>query len=181
MEVLTTSLPGLLRLRPDVFRDARGYFMEPWNEARYRAAGIGVRFVMDGESYSKKGTVRGLHFREPPESKLVRCIMGRIFDVAVDLRPDSPTFGRWEGFELSAENHEQLFIPAGFAHGFSVLSEESLMLYKKTELFDAKLERGVRFDDPEIGVDWRVEITTVSERDRSNPSFLELFAGSGIG
>ncbi|MBI2374135.1 MAG: dTDP-4-dehydrorhamnose 3,5-epimerase [Deltaproteobacteria bacterium] len=176
MEILPTRLAGLLRIRPQVHSDARGYFLEPWSVDRYRAAGIGAVFVMDGESYSRKGTVRGLHFRDPPEAKLVRCVSGRIFDVAVDLRVGSETFGHWEGFELSGDNHEQLFVPAGFAHGFSVLSDDALMLYKKTELFDGSKERGVRFDDPEIGVDWRTEVTTVSDRDRAAPTLRTLFA-----
>ncbi|MCC7384148.1 MAG: dTDP-4-dehydrorhamnose 3,5-epimerase [Deltaproteobacteria bacterium] len=177
MERLPTKFAEVFRLRPQVFRDSRGYFFEPYNEARLASLGITNHFVMDGESFSRRGTVRGLHFREPGEAKLVRCVRGTIWDVVVDIRPGSATFGQWEGHELSSDNFEQLLVPIGFAHGFSVLSEEAAMLYKKTELYDAKAEKGIRLDDPAIGVDWRVPITTMSDRDRTAPTLKEWATG----
>lgn len=167
MQVFPTRLAGLVHFQPKLFGDARGYFLEAYSPDSAQQVGIDARFVMDGESLSARGTMRGLHYREPGEAKLVRCVRGAIWDVVVDLRPDSPTFGQWEGFELSEDNHHQLFVPVGFAHGFSVLSESALMLYKKTELYDGAKERSLRWNDPAIGVDWRVPITTISPRDEA--------------
>ena len=136
MEIIKTPIEGLLVIEPRVFRDARGYFVETYNEQRYREAGIDAQFVQDNQSCSSYGVVRGLHFQKPPyaQAKLVCCTVGRVLDVAVDLRPESPTFGQWFGVELSEENKRQFFIPKGFAHGFSVLSESAIFTYKCVDL-----------------------------------------------
>lgn len=179
MQRLPTKFPEVIRLKPQVFRDARGYFFEPWNLERHKNNGVAHNFVMDGESFSTQGTVRGLHFREPGEVKLVRCVKGAIWDVVVDIRPSSPTFGQWEGYELSDQNFEQILVPIGFAHGFSVLTDEAVMMYKKTQYYDAAAEKGVRFDDPAIGVDWRVQITNISARDQNAPTLRDYLAQKG--
>lgn len=176
VETFPTRLAGLVHFKPNVFGDARGYFLEAYSPDSAEKLGIAARFVMDGESLSSLGTVRGLHYREPGEAKLVRCVRGAIWDVVVDLRPDSPTYGQWEGFELSEANHRQLFVPVGFAHGFSVLSDTAVMLYKKTELYDGSKERSLKWNDPTLGVDWKVPITTVSPRDEAAESFAALSA-----
>lgn len=176
VEVFATRLAGLVHFKPKVFGDSRGYFLEAYSPDSAEQIGIDARFVMDGESLSARGTLRGLHYREPAEAKLVRCVRGALWDVVVDLRPDAPTFGQWEGFELSEENHHQLFVPAGFAHGFSVLSESALMLYKKTELYDGAKERSLKWNDPQLGIDWRVPVTTVSPRDEAAESFAAFAA-----
>ena len=170
MDVKTLALPGLILLTPRRFSDARGYFEETYNEATFRAAGISTHFVQDNQSYSAvPGTIRGLHFQaEPhPEIKTVRCMRGAIYDVAVDVRPSSPTFGRWEAFELSASNNKVLYIGAGFAHGFQVLEPDSEVLYQMSESYYPELSRGVRYDDPAMGIRWPLAVTMVSERDRN--------------
>lgn len=176
VETVRSRLNGPIHIRPKVHGDRRGYFMESFVGPRYRELGIDANFVMDGESLSRKGTVRGLHFRDPGEAKLVRCVMGAIWDVVVDMRVESPTYGQWEGFELSEENHAQLYIPVGFAHGFSVLSEAALMLYKKTEVYDAVAEKGIAWNDPAIAIDWKVEVTTLSDRDQKHPTLAQWTA-----
>ena len=157
MQVTATSLPEVLIVAPRVFGDARGFFLESWNEAAFnQAVGYEVRFVQDNHSRSRRGVLRGLHFQLPPhaQGKLVRVASGAVFDVAVDMRKSSPTFGRWEGIELSAENHRQLWIPPGFAHGFLVLSESADFLYKTTACYAPQSEGAVRWDDPAIGITW---------------------------
>lgn len=177
MEVTSLPLSGLLLLKPKVFRDARGFFVETYSEPRYRAAGIDCGFVQDNHSRSSRGTLRGLHYQSAPgQAKLIRVGLGRIFDVAVDLRPESPTFGRWFGAELDAEEHAQLFIPVGFAHGFCVLSEVAEVLYKVSSVYDAKTEVGLRWDDPDIGVKWPVSEPLLSERDKTAESFAAFAA-----
>jgi len=168
---------GLRLVKPQVYRDARGFFIETWSETRYREAGIDVTFAQDNHSHSRVDTVRGLHYQAfgagvgPGQAKLVRVAHGRIWDVAVDLRPDSPTFGRWAAQVLDGEHHEQLFIPAGCAHGFAVLSASADVLYKVSTPYDPTTERGVAWDDPELAIAWPVKAPILSERDRNNPSF----------
>ncbi|MFO1251321.1 MAG: dTDP-4-dehydrorhamnose 3,5-epimerase [Inhella sp.] len=157
MNVIETALPGVLILEPKVFGDARGFFTESWNEARFNAAvGSEVRFVQDNHSRSSRGVLRGLHFQRAPhaQGKLVRCVAGAVFDVAVDLRQGSATFGRWVGVELNADNHRQLWIPAGFGHGFLTLSDSADFLYKTTDYYAPQAEGCVRWDDADIGIQW---------------------------
>jgi dTDP-4-dehydrorhamnose 3,5-epimerase len=180
MNVIPGGLEGLLVIEPKVFRDDRGFFLEPYNSARYKSAGIGVDFVQDNHSFSTRGVLRGLHFQTSPgQAKLLRCGRGRIWDVAVDIRPASPTFGKWWGLELDSESHRQLFIPVGFAHGFCVLSEEAEVLYKCSAVYDPVTESGVAWDDPEIGVQWPTTEPIVSVRDQGNQSFAQYRARIG--
>lgn len=170
MLVRETALPGVLVIEPRVFEDNRGYFSETWNRKRFAAAGIDIDFVQDNHSLSREvGTVRGLHCQAPPEpqAKLVRCGRGRLHDVAVDVRRGSPTYGRWTAVELSAENHLQLFIPAGFLHGFITREPDTEIIYKCTHYYSADCEMAVRFDDPEIGIDWGIDAADaiLSQRD----------------
>ncbi len=170
MKFTPLPLSGLVLVEPVVHQDARGFFMETYREDLFAAAGITARFVQDNHSSSRRGTVRGLHYqRSPGQAKLVRCASGTIWDVAVDIRPESPTFGQWHGVELSAENRRMLFVPIGFAHGFAVLSDVAEVLYKVSVPYDAAEERGIAWDDPGIGVDWRVEDPVLSDRDRRHP------------
>ena len=177
MEILQTPLPGLLLVKPGVFIDQRGYFLESYNAERFKEAGIDHVFVQDNESLSFKGVIRGLHYQLEPaaQSKLVRVISGTVFDVAVDLRKNSPTFGHWYGVELSGENKLQMLIPKGFAHGLSVLSPSVLFAYKCDQLYNRALERSIRFDDPELDIDWKIPVADriVSEKDRSAPFFAK--------
>lgn len=171
MEVTRLELDGLLLVQPRVYRDDRGWFFEPYNEARYRRAGILDRFVQDNHSCSSRETVRGLHYQgSPGQVKLLSVTVGAVLDVAVDIRVDSPTFGRWLAVELDAERHNQLYIPIGFAHGFCVLSEEAQVMYKVSALYDPAEERTIAWDDPEIGVKWPVRNPVLSPRDRSGES-----------
>jgi dTDP-4-dehydrorhamnose 3,5-epimerase len=170
MKVTTCDLQGLLIIEPDVFGDNRGYFMESWNRQRYRDAGIDFDFVQDNFSLSRRGTLRGLHFQNPfAQGKLVSVLQGEVFDVGVDIRRSSPTFGRWFGMTLSAENKRQFFLPPGFAHGFLVLSEMALFHYKCTDYYSPKDEQGFRWDDPDVGIKWPVENPILSKRDAAAP------------
>jgi dTDP-4-dehydrorhamnose 3,5-epimerase len=157
LTITPTSLPEVLIVEPKVFGDARGFFTESWNESRFNAAvGYEVKFVQDNHSRSARGVLRGLHFQLPPhtQGKLVRCVAGAVFDVAVDMRVSSPNFGRWAGVELSAENQRQLWVPPGFAHGFVVLTDTADFLYKTTDYYAPQAEGCVRWDDPAIGIVW---------------------------
>lgn len=175
MNVVRTELDGVVRIEPKVFGDARGWFVETFQEARYREAGIDLPFVQDNLSRSTRGTLRGLHLQHPhDQGKLVWVPDGAVFDVAVDVRPDSPTFGRWVGFELSSTNHHQLWIPPGFAHGFVVLSETCLFAYKCTDLYAPAHEVGVAWNDPDIGIAWPIEPTQLSAKDRENPRLANV-------
>jgi dTDP-4-dehydrorhamnose 3,5-epimerase len=173
MEIEETGIYGLMIIKPRVLQDARGYFFESYNEGEFREAGIELSFVQDNQSRSNYGVIRGLHYQLEPraQTKLVRVLEGRIWDVAVDLRKNSPTFLQWMGVELSSENYLQLLVPKGFAHGFSVLSETAVVFYKCDELYAPDLEAGIRFDDPEIGVDWKIGVDerVLSERDARMP------------
>jgi dTDP-4-dehydrorhamnose 3,5-epimerase len=172
---LSTRLPGLALLEPRVFADDRGFFLESFREEELAGQGIVHDWVQDNHSRSVRGVVRGLHFSVGQgQAKLVRCVRGEIFDVAVDLRPGSPTFGRWEGVTLSDRNHLQLYIPVGFAHGFCVISEVADVAYKCSAYYDAELERELAFDDPTVGVRWPVARPLVSDRDRAAPRLEEI-------
>jgi dTDP-4-dehydrorhamnose 3,5-epimerase len=163
----STPLPGLLKIRPDVFGDARGFFQETWNLRRYTEAGLDRHFVQDNLSYSRRGILRGLHFQNPrPQGKLVYVLEGEVFDVAVDVRTDSPTFGQWYGETLSAENHLQLFVPEGFAHGFCVTSEFALFAYKCTDFYNPSAEFSLQWNDPAIGIQWPIQDPELSAKDR---------------
>jgi dTDP-4-dehydrorhamnose 3,5-epimerase len=166
MKVLTCDIAGLLILEPQVFGDARGFFLETYNERRYREAGLDATFVQDNLSFSRRGILRGLHFQNPnPQGKLLQVLQGEVFDVAVDVRLSSPTFAKWHGLVLSAENKRQFYIPPGFAHGFLVTSETALFQYKCTQLYSPKDEMAIRWDDPAIGIQWPLKDPMLSERD----------------
>lgn len=170
MRFLTPGIPGVLIVEPDVHRDARGYFFEAYHARKYREGGIPGDFVQDNESKSAQGTLRGLHGQlTKPQGKLVRVIEGEVYDVAVDVRRGSPTFGKWVGVNLSAENARQLWVPPDFLHGFCVLSPVARMQYKVTDFYDPKDEFGVIWNDPELAVDWPVTAPVLSPRDAGQP------------
>lgn len=176
MEVLKTELDGLLILKPKVFGDERGYFFESYNEEVYRNAGINLFFVQDNISKSKKGTIRGLHYQvgDKAQGKLCKVIYGKVLDVAVDIRFGSPTFGKYFSSELSEENHTQLWIPPGFAHGFSVLSDEAIFSYKCTALYSKQHERAILFNDKHLNIDWIIDEPIVSEKDLKAEPFSNI-------
>lgn len=169
MTIKTCSLPGLLILEPRVFQDDRGYFFESYRQSNFSELGLDVSFVQDNESKSKKGVLRGLHFQtENPQGKLVRVIQGEVFDVAVDLRQGSPTFGQWEGVLLTEENKTQFYIPPGFGHGFLVLSNEAIFTYKCTTYYDPASDSGILWNDPAIGINWpldQIPLPSLSPKD----------------
>ena len=173
MKTIHTALPGVLVLEPEVFGDARGYFFESWNQRDFDALASPVRWVQDNESKSRYGVLRGLHFQKGDfaQAKLVRAVVGRVLDVAVDLRRGSPTFGRHVAVELSAENHRQCFIPKGFAHGFAVLSDEAVFQYKCDAPYAPQAEAGIAWNDPALGIDWRLPEADIllSDKDRCHP------------
>ncbi|MCD8270312.1 MAG: dTDP-4-dehydrorhamnose 3,5-epimerase [Parabacteroides sp.] len=178
MNYIETEIPGVWIIEPKVFTDARGYFMEAFKQAEFEQHIGKIQFVQDNESCSSKGVLRGLHYQLAPysQSKLVRVITGRVLDVAVDLRAGSPTFGKYVSVELSAENKRQFFIPQGFAHGFHVLSEEAVFTYKVDNPYMPSHERGLRFDDPAIGIDWQIadiNAVNLSEKDTKAPLLSE--------
>lgn len=164
-------IAGVKLIKPQIFGDARGWFYETYNEKRYQDAGIDVRFVQDNQSFSQKNVVRGLHFQKPPftQAKLVSVIQGAVLDVAVDLRKGSPTYGQYVSAVLTGENHHQLFVPEGFAHGFSVLEDNTIFSYKCSNLYNKASEGSVRFDDPDIHIEWGVENPILSEKDTQGP------------
>jgi len=175
MNVENLPLFGLKLLRPRVFRDGRGFFLESYNEPRYREAGVDCSFAQDNHSRSVRGTLRGLHYQSHPgQAKLIRVAAGRIFDVAVDIRPASPTFGRWHGVTLDAEEQAQLFVPVGFAHGFCVVSDVADVLYKTSNVYDPKTESGFAWNDPDVGVEWPISEPLLSERDQRAEPFAML-------
>jgi dTDP-4-dehydrorhamnose 3,5-epimerase len=174
VKFLSTRLPEVMLVEPDVFPDDRGYFLETWHQEKFAAGGIPATFVQDNHSYSIRGTLRGLHAQlRRPQGKLVRAIQGEIFDVAVDIRPDSPTYRQWVGERLSGENFRQLWVPAGFAHGFLVLSGTAHVQYKCTDFYDRDDEIGIVWNDPGIGInwpiDWRDGEPRLSDKDREAP------------
>lgn len=175
MNVIPCELEGVLLIEPRVYGDARGYFLETWNERRYREAGIAGPFVQDNLSFSRRGAVRGLHFQNPSaQAKLVYVLEGEVFDVAVDLRRRSPTFGRWMGVRLSAENKRQLYIPVGFAHGFAVISETALFAYKCTDFYAPEHEVTLLWNDPDLAIPWPVDHPVLSEKDQRGRRLRDL-------
>ncbi len=175
MRIEELPLKGARLIYPDIFSDERGFFFESYHEPRYREAGVACAFVQDNHARSILGAVRGLHFqRGPGQAKLLRVTSGRIFDVIVDIRPDSPTFGKWHGAYLDATEHRQLFIPVGFAHGYCTVSDIAEVHYKVSAVYDKDLERAIRWDDPEIGIAWPVANAIVSARDATAPTMGQL-------
>ncbi len=178
MKVIETAIPGVLLIEPKVFGDARGYFFESWSSLKYRECGIDCNWIQDNESKSNFGVLRGLHYQAAPytQAKLVRVIAGAVLDVALDIRKGSPTYGKHVAVELSGENRRQLFIPRGFAHGFAVLSDEVLFAYKCDNLYMPDAERGIAFDDPALGIDWRVNPGKwiLSPKDSRHPRLAEI-------
>lgn len=176
MRATSTTLDGVLLIEPDVHGDHRGFFHESYRENVWADAGVPTTWVQDNHSRSRRGVVRGMHFSiGEGQAKLVRCGRGRILDVVVDLRRKSPTYGKWEGFELDDNTLKQLYIPVGFAHGFCVLSDVADVIYKCSSYYDPAFERGFRFDDPEVGIVWPQELSLdVSERDRTAPLLREI-------
>ncbi|MCX7798428.1 MAG: dTDP-4-dehydrorhamnose 3,5-epimerase [Melioribacter sp.] len=176
MVVEKTFIEGLLLIKPEIYYDERGYFFESYNQKKYNELGINFNFVQDNISKSKKGTIRGLHYQvgEYAQGKLCYVLKGKVLDVAVDIRFGSPTFGKYFSCELSDENKIQLWIPPGFAHGFSVLSEEAIFCYKCTSLYNKQYERGILFNDPILKIDWKVENPIVSTKDLSAKPFQEI-------
>ena len=177
MNVIKTDIPEVMIIEPKIFGDDRGYFFESWNKANYEAAGINCNWVQDNESRSRFGVLRGLHYQAAPytQAKLVRVILGSVLDVAVDIRKGSPTFGKHVAVELSAENKRQLYVPRGFAHGFVVLSDDVIFQYKCDNKYAPSHERGIAFDDPALGIDWRVKVDKfiLSPKDTCNPRLAD--------
>ncbi|CAN2039132.1 dTDP-4-dehydrorhamnose 3,5-epimerase [Candidatus Magnetomoraceae bacterium gMMP-15] len=170
MEIIQTPIDGVLILKPRVFNDERGFFIESHHQKRYADVGIDAVFVQDNLSFSQKGILRGLHFqKEHPQAKLIQVIQGEIFDVAVDIRPDSPDFGKWAGVYLSDQNHRQFFIPKGFAHGFCVLSKTAYVYYKCSDFYNSEDEAGILWSDPDLNIDWPVINPVLSSKDIENP------------
>lgn len=173
-----TNIPDLLLFEPRVFEDSRGYFFEAYNEQTFQQEGVSIRFVQDNQSKSSYGVIRGLHYQLTPhaQTKLVRALEGTILDVAVDIREGSPTYGQSFAVELSAENKKQLLIPAGFAHGFSVLSQTAIVLYKCDQFYNKESEGGIRYDDPSLNIDWRIETgkEIISDKDLALPLFFHF-------
>lgn len=166
-EFIKTSIEGVYIIEPTVFGDERGYFMETYHAGEFKEEGLDVAFVQDNQSKSLKGVLRGLHFQyTKPQGKLVRVIKGEVFDVAVDLRKDSPTYGQWEGVILSEKNKKQFYVPEGFAHGFLVLSDEAEFTYKCTDFYDAEDEGGILYNDPDIGIEWPIDEVVLSDKDK---------------
>jgi dTDP-4-dehydrorhamnose 3,5-epimerase len=176
MKINKTVLEGVLIIKPDVFPDTRGYFFESYSKKKYEAEGFDFNFVQDNISKSTKGTIRGLHYQvgEFAQGKLCQVVLGKVYDVAVDLRYGSLTYGKFFGVELSGENHLQFWLPPGFAHGFSVLSDEAIFMYKCTNYYSKKDERAIIYNDPDIGIDWKVEVPVVSEKDLLAIKFKEI-------
>ena len=175
MELVSLPLDGLKLIKPRIFSDDRGFFYESYRQNIYQDFGIETPFVQDNISFSKYGTIRALHFQSHPgQAKLVSCIQGKIWDVAVDIRPNSPTFGKWEAALLDDQNHHQFFIPVGFAHGYCVLSETATVHYKVSSIYDPKYECSIRWNDPDIRVDWPIQPLSLSPRDQISPFLKEL-------
>jgi dTDP-4-dehydrorhamnose 3,5-epimerase len=176
MLIEKNRIEGLIVIKPDVFEDQRGYFFESYNEEKFRQLGIDVKFLQDNESKSGKGVLRGLHFQVPPyqQGKLVRVIRGAVLDVAVDLRKSSPTYGQWASIELSEKNKWMYWIPAGFAHGFLTLEENTVFFYKCTQVYHRESEMGIAWDDPNLKIDWGISDPLVSDKDKVATGFREF-------
>ncbi len=176
MQVTDLKLSGLKLIRPRVFTDERGFFFESYRQPLYAGEGINIPFVQDNVSFSRKGTIRALHFQSNPgQAKLVSCLEGTIWDVAVDIRPSSSTFMQWVGVELNDATHEQLFIPVGFAHGFCVLSDTARVQYKVSAPYDPKTECSIRWNDPDLNIAWPIQNPLLSPRDQTSPLFKEMY------
>jgi dTDP-4-dehydrorhamnose 3,5-epimerase len=176
MEVIESKLKGVMVIKPRVFEDARGYFFESYNRRLFEQAGMKLDFVQDNQSLSQKGVLRGLHFQNPPfaQGKLVRVITGAVFDVAVDIRKDSPTYGQWFGMELNEQNKWMMYIPEGFAHGFATLEDNTVFSYKCTNFYDKASEDCILWNDHELGIDWRIGEPMLSEKDLLGKRFSEF-------
>lgn len=175
MEIIATEIPEVLLFKPTVHRDERGFFLETYRDEHLRKRGLDISFVQDNLSKSQKGTVRGLHYQiKQPQDKLIMVMQGAILDVAVDVRKESDTYGRYTAVELTAENKHQLYIPKGFAHGFSVLSGDALVYYKCSDYYNPQGERGLRWNDPDLDIDWKVANPIVSEKDQQQPLLKEI-------
>jgi dTDP-4-dehydrorhamnose 3,5-epimerase len=173
MKTQAIPIAGVWIIEPQVFSDTRGYFFESYQKEKFQKLGIEVEFIQDNESMSQKNTVRGLHFQAPPfsQGKLVRVVQGKVYDVCVDIRKGSPTYGKYFGIELSAQNHLMLWIPEGFAHGFSVLEDNTIFQYKCTNVYHKESEGGILWNDPTLNIDWKVSQPIVSEKDQKLPTF----------
>jgi dTDP-4-dehydrorhamnose 3,5-epimerase len=176
MNITKTKLDGLLIIDPRVFGDGRGYFFESFNARVFNDSGLPTEFRQDNESRSGRGVLRGLHFQEPPfeQGKLVRVARGAVMDVSVDIRKASPTYGQWAAFELSEQNKRMLWIPPGFAHGFAALEDDTVFIYKCTKVYNRDSENSIRWDDPELDIDWGIDDPIISEKDSRAPLFSEL-------
>ncbi len=175
MKISETEIPGVLIFEPKVFEDDRGFFLETWRKDKYAEAGVKEDFVQDNVSFSMRGTLRGLHFQNPHgQGKLVQVLTGQVFDVAVDVRIGSPSFGKWVGIELSGEDHRQMYIPPGFAHGFCVMSEKALFSYKCTDYYAAECDFGIAWNDPDIGIEWPIADPVLSQKDAKNPRLSQV-------
>lgn len=179
MNVIETKLSDVILLEPNVYEDCRGFFLETWNQKRYEEVGIQETFVQDNMSFSQKGILRGLHFQNPQsQGKLVQVFSGEVWDVAVDIRNGSPTFGQWIGEFLSEENHKQMYVPPGFAHGYCVTSETALFSYKCTNFYNPGNEHGIIWNDPDLSIEWPVKEPVLSSKDMNCPRLKELSPGS---
>lgn len=175
MNVIETDLPGVVIVEPKKFGDERGYFIETWNQAAYRDAGLDLPFVQDNLSSSSRGVLRGLHYQKPNgQGKLVSCVLGEVFDVAVDIRRGSPTFGSWVGVTLTPDNARRLYVPPDFAHGFQVVSDQALFTYKCTDVYNKAAEGSVCWDDPAIGIAWPIAEPTLSDKDQVAPLLADV-------
>lgn len=175
MEILKSSIPEVIVIAPPVFTDSRGYFLETYQQKKYAELGIPKPFVQDNQSYSTKNVLRGLHFQlRYPQGKLVRVTQGTVFDVAIDIRKNSPTFGKWHGEILSAENHKQMYIPENFAHGFCVLSDSAEFLYKCTDFYVPGDEGGLIWNDPQLGIKWPIDLPILSDKDAALPQIADI-------
>lgn len=175
MNIIETKLQGVVIIEPKVFGDNRGFFMETWNKEKFEQAGLPYNFVQDNLSFSTKGVLRGLHFQNPnPQGKLVYVLQGEVFDVAVDIRVGSPTFGQWEGVTLSGDNKRQFYVPEGFAHGFCVISETALFAYKCTDTYNPKTEGSIMWNDTDIGIDWPIGEPNLSYKDSGNLKLKDI-------
>jgi dTDP-4-dehydrorhamnose 3,5-epimerase len=176
MEILKTEIPDVLEIRPDVYEDARGYFLESFNKVRFLENNLEVKFVQDNISKSGRGTIRGLHYQvgEKAQGKLCQVITGRVLDIAVDIRFGSPTFGSFAALELSEKNHIQLWIPKGFAHGFSVLSDYAIFMYKCTDFYSKEHERSIIYNDPQLNINWRIKHPVISRKDLNGKLLAEI-------
>jgi dTDP-4-dehydrorhamnose 3,5-epimerase len=179
MKVIPSALPGALIIEPKVFGDTRGYFYESYHRERFELAGLAVGFVQSNVSRSARGVLRGLHYQWPnPQGKLVSVLQGEVYDVAIDIRRGSPTFGRWTGVMLTADNHRHFWIPEGFAHGFCVLSESAVFTYQCTALYEPSADRTIRWNDAEIGIDWPISDPLLSEKDAKAPLLADIALAS---